>query len=168
MKVPPIPSIGDASSDKDPATIDVTPCELPKETYVFPSDVSLQFVRGYSRVPGIPDLIPQKSGSDGDKRPSMQDGRPFRFIPKLSNEHLKKMEDNQSISCTILKFVKVPVPGYGVVITICTPSSLDWKEFYEVSILDYPSCSCPNFKFMKVRTNRKRKWMLCKHLYFLL
>ena len=51
---------------------------------------------------------------------------------------------------------------------ICTLGSLDRKELYEVSISDYPSCSCPNFKFMKVRANWKWKWMPYKHLYFLL
>ena len=80
----------------------------------------------------------------------------FGLFSQLSNEHLK-MEDNQSISCTILKYVKVPVPGYGVVITICTPSSLDRKELYEISILDYPSCFCPKLKFMNVGANRKWK-----------
>ena len=94
MKVLSVPSVGDASSNKVLATVDVTPCELSKETYVFPSDISLKFVPGYSRVPRIPDLIPQKSGSDGDKRPSMWDGKPFRFVSKPSNGHLKKMEDS--------------------------------------------------------------------------
>ena len=94
---------------------------------------------------------------DGDKHPTMQDVKPFRFVSHPSREHLKKMEENQSISCTIMKYMKVPVSGYGVVITICTPGSLNRKELYEVSISDYPSCSCPDFKFMKIRANRKRK-----------
>ena len=108
------------------------------------------------------------SALDGDKRPTMWDDKPFRVVSQPLREHLKKMEENQSISCTIMKYVKVPVPGYGVFITICTPSSLDRKELYEISISDYPSCSCSDFKFMKVRANRKRKWMPCKHLYFVL
>ena len=76
------------------------------------------------------------------------------------------MEENRSISCAIMKYVKVPVPVYGVVITIYTLGSLDRKELYEVSISNYPSYSCPDFKFMKVRANRKR--MPCMHLYFVL
>ena len=52
--------------------------------------------------------------------------------------------------------------------TICSLGPMDRKESYEVSILNYPSCSCPDFKFMKARTNWKRKWMPCKHLYFIL
>ena len=78
------------------------------------------------------------------------------------------MEDNRSIDCKILKYVKVPTPEYGVVLTICTPNSLDRKSLYDVCISDYPSCSCSDFKFMKSRANQRRKWLPCKHLYFLL
>ena len=78
------------------------------------------------------------------------------------------MEDNRSIDCKILKYVKVPTPRYGVVLTIYMPNSLDCKSLYNVCISNYPSCSCPDFKFMKSRANRRCKWLPCKHLYFLL
>ena len=128
----------------------------------------MQFAPGVSTRSRSSGLFQRLSGLDSDKRPSRRDGKPFQFESQPSTEHLKKMKETWSISCSILKYVKVPVPGYRVVITICTPGSLDQKELYELSILNYPSCSCPDFKFMKVRANRKRKWMPCKHLYFLL
>ena len=103
---------------------------------------------------------------DGNKCPSTQDGKPFRFVAQPSSDHLKKMEDNRSIDCKVLKYVKVPNPGYGVVLTICTPNSFDQKSLYEVSISNYPSCSCLDFKFMKSKANWRRKWIPCKHLYF--
>ena len=68
-------------------------------------------------------------------------------------KHLKKMEDNITIDYKILKFVKVPIPRYGVVLIVCPPNSIDQKTPYEVSILDYPSYSCLDFKFMKSREN---------------
>ena len=55
--------------------------------------------------------------------------------------------------------MKVPSLEYGVVMTICTPGSVERKELYEISISDYPSCSCPDFKFKKARANQKRKWL---------
>ena len=113
-------------------------------------------------------VVRSRSLLDGDKRPSTGNGKPFRFVARPSSEHLKKMEDNRGIDCKILKYVKVPTSRYGVVLTICTPNSLDRKSVYEVSISDYPSCSCPNFKFMKSKANRRCKWLPCKHLYFLL
>ena len=168
LVVPPVGPISDVSLSHDPATIEGTPGKLSRDAFGFAPDISLQFVPGHNRVDGVPDLIPMNLALDGDKRPTMRDGKPFKFISQPSKEHLKKMEENRSISCTIMKYMKVPVPGYGVVITICTPGSLNRKELYEVSISDYPFCSCLDFKFMKVRANRKQKWMPCKHLYFVL
>ena len=168
LVVPPVGPISDVSPSRDPATIEGNSGKLPRDAFGFAPDISLQFAPGHSRLRWVPDLIPVNSTLDGDKRPSMRDGKPFRFVSQPSREHLKKMEENRSISCTIMKYVKVPVPRYGVVITICTLGSLNRKELYEISISDYPSCSCPDFKFMKVRANRKQKWMPCKHLYFVL
>ena len=100
-------------------------------------------------VPGSPfpsdtpfNAVRSRSMPDGDKHPSTRDGKPFQFVAQPSSEHLKKMEDNRSIDCKILKYVKVPTPGYGVVLTICMPNSLDWKSLYDVCISNYPSCSC--------------------------
>ena len=67
-----------------------------------------------------------------------------------------------------MKYVKVPSPGYGIVLTLCTSGFVERKELYEVSISNYPSCSCPDFKFIKAQASWKRKWMPCKHLYFVL
>ena len=168
LVVPLVDPISNVSPSHDPATVEGTPGKLPRDAFGFAPNISLQFVPGHSQVRGILDLISMNSALDGDKRPTMRDGKPFRFVSQPSREHLKKIEENRSISCTIMKYVKVLVPGYRVVITICTLGFLDQKELYEISISDYPSCSCPDFKFMKVRANRKRKWMPCKHLYFVL
>ena len=94
----------------------------------------------------------------------------FRFVPHPSTDHLKKMDENKKLNCTILKYVKVPSPGYEVVLTVITPGSLDKKELYEVSISNFLAYTCKHFKFMSTRAlgNKKHKWMPCKHLYFLL
>ena len=158
----------DVHNVKDYTCVNDTSSDVPTIAYVFPSKILLQFVPGVSTRSRSCGLFQRQSGLDGDKRPTRRDGKPFQFVSQPSTKHLKKMEETWSISCSIMKYVKVPEPEYGVVITICAPGSLDRKELYEVSISDYPSCSCPDFKFIKVRANRKRKWMPCKHLYFLL
>ena len=112
--------------------------------------------------------IRSRSMSDGDKRRSTRDGKPFRVVAQPLSEHLKKMEDNRSIDCKILKYVKVPTTRCGLVLTICMPNSLNHKSLYEVCISDYPLCSYLDFKFIKSKANRRHKWLLCKHLYFLL
>ena len=162
------PPANDVHNGKDSTCANDTSSDVPTTAYVFPLEIPLQFAPGVSTRSRSSGLFQRQSGLDGDKPPSRQYEKPFRFVSQPSTKHLKKIEDTRSISCSILKYVKVQAPGYGVVITICTPGSLDRKELNEVSILDYPSCSCPDFKFMKVRANRKRKWMPCKHLYFLL
>ena len=77
LEVPCVTPISNVFLRKVPATVDVTPCEVPKDTYVFPLDISLQFVLDHCQVLGIPNLILTKSRLDGNKRPSMQDRKPF-------------------------------------------------------------------------------------------
>ena len=104
----------------------------------------------------------------GDKHPTLWDGRPIRFVSRPLPEHLVKMEGSRCIPCSIMKYVKVPTPSYGIVLTLSTLGFVERKELYEVLISNYPSCSCADFKFMKAQANRKRKWMPYKHLYFVL
>ena len=71
----------------------------------------------------------------------------FRFVPHPSADRLKKMDEHRKLDCTILKYVKVPSPGYGAVLTIITHGSLD-KELYKVSTSNFPACTYKHFKFM--------------------
>ena len=41
LEVPPVALVSDVSLGKDCATIDVTSCEVPKDTYVFLPNISL-------------------------------------------------------------------------------------------------------------------------------
>ena len=51
-----------------------------------------------------------------------------------STDHILKMESSKSIDCTILKSLKVPEPGLGVIFSVITPGSITKKECYEVTI----------------------------------
>ena len=103
LMIPPVSPISNVSPSHDPTTVEGTPTKLPRDAFGFALDISFQFVPGHSRVHGVPDLIPMNSALDGDKRPTMRKGKPFRFVSQPSREHLKKMEENRSISCTIMK-----------------------------------------------------------------
>ena len=131
--------------------------EEPTNAPFYLPDFFCKFDIGHSSSPLMSFSNQSHSSSDGNKRPTLRDGKPIRFVPQPSAEHLKKIEDHRSISCTIMKYVKVPTLGYGVVLTIYTPGSMDRKELYEISISNYPACLCPDFKFMKARANWKRK-----------
>ena len=78
--VPPVGPISDVSPSHDPPTIEGTLGKLPRDAFGFAPDISLQFALGHSRVRRVPDLIPMNSALDGDKRPTMWDGKPFRFV----------------------------------------------------------------------------------------
>ena len=153
---------------KDSSVVDSIPVKDPTTGAFVLLDVALQFNIDHSRDPLILPSNHSRPTSDGDKRPTLRDVKLIRYVARPSTEHLKKMEDNKSINCTLMKYVKVPSPSYGVVMTICTPQSMELKQVYEVSISNYPSCSCLNFKFLKTQANQKWKWLPCKHLYFVL
>ena len=85
-------------------------------------------------------------------------------------DHILKMESSRSIEYIVLKSMMVPEPGYGVVFTVIVPSSISRKELYEVTISDFLSCTRKGFRYMCASAlgNHSKKWILCKHLYFIL
>ena len=80
------------------------------------------------------------------------------------------MGDHRKLKCTVLKYVRVPSPRYGLMFAIMTRGSLDKKEMYEVSISNFLTCNYKHFKFISTHSvrNKKQKWMSYKHLYSLL
>ena len=65
--------------------------------------------------------------------------------------HILKIESFSSIGCTIVKSMKVPKLGYGVVFiifSIIIPSSILKKKLYEVTISDFFSSTCRDFWYM--------------------
>ena len=99
---------------------------------------------------------------DGDKQPKHQSRKLFQFVAVPSANHILKMESSSSINCTILKSMKVPEPGYEVAFTLITFGSIFQKKLYRVTISDFLVCTCKGFR------NPSSKWILYKHLYFIL
>ena len=87
-----------------------------------------------------------------------------------STDHILKMESSKSIDCTILKSLKVPEPGLGMIFLVITLGSVSKKECYEVTISAFPACICKGFWYMcsYALGNPLKKWIMCKHLYFIL
>ena len=144
--------------------------EVPRSSFLSIPPSALKFSLGLlgNREGEFP--VEVQEGCDGDKHPSMRNAKKFQFVPHPSADHLKKMDEHRKLDCTILKYVKVSSPRYGAMLTVITLGSLDKKELYEVSISNFPACTCKPFKFISTRAlrNKKHKWMPCKHLYFLL
>ena len=150
--------------------IGTNPMDVPKSSFLSIPPSVLKFSPGSSSDREGLFAFKVLEGGDGDKHPSIRNGKVFRYVPHPSTNHLKKMEEHMKLDCTILKYMKVPSPRYGAVLTVITPGSLDKKKLHEVSISNFPACTCNSFKFMCTRAlgNKKHKWMPCKHLYFLL
>ena len=66
----------------------------------------LKFNLGQSRSSMMSFSNQLEPSLDGDKRPTIRDGRPIQFVFRSSPDHLKKMESSRSISCSIMNFVR--------------------------------------------------------------
>jgi hypothetical protein len=99
----------------------------------------------------------------------MRDNRPFWFVVEPSPEHISKMALAKGIESKVLKYQKVPSSGYGIVYTVHTPSSIAKQQLYEVTVGDFPACTCIDFISMKASAlGNGKKWICCKHIYFIL
>jgi hypothetical protein len=106
----------------------------------------------------------------GDYHPTMRENKAVRFVADPSLEHLLKMAKSMDIDYTVVKFLKVQTPGYGIVYTVHTPGSVAKQQLYEVTISDFHACKCLDFVSMKSYAlgNGQKKWIYCKHIYFIL
>ena len=149
--------------------------ELPAAQSGLPSEVLLNLAPNplpstVDVQPINPEVIRSPAIYDSDKQPKHQNGKLFRFVVVPYVNHYLKMESLRSIECTVLKSMMVPKLRYGVIFTVITSGSISKKELYEVTISDFPSCTCRGFQYMCTSTlgNPSKKWILCKHLYFIL
>ena len=80
------------------------------------------------------------------------------------------MAKSLEIECTVVKFVKVPLPSYGIVHIVHIPNSVAKQQLYEVTISHFPACKCLDVISIKSCTlgNGQKKWIYCKHIYFIL
>ena len=108
--------------------------------------------------------------SKGDKQPKFQNDKVFYFVVVPFANHVSKIESSKSIDCTILKLLRVLVPRYGVIFTIVMLRSMLKKELYDGTISNFLTCICTGFGYIYTSAlgNPKKKWILYKHLYFIL
>ena len=105
----------------------------------------------------------------GDYRLIFREGKRYQFVPKPTVQY-KKMEEFRDIHCTILSFTLVLILGYDIVFIVETPSSIENQEMYQVTLSDFSACTCLGFVSIKGAAlgNGRKKWIICKHLYFVL
>lgn len=95
-------------------------------------------------------------------------GKPVRRnmgVPTI--DHRNKWESARNVKAQIRNVVEVPYPGLGRIYTIESGIFPKQKE-YQVTISNFPACTCPDFINMSAAALGKRgKWVHCKHLYYL-
>ena len=106
---------------------------------------------------------------EGDKQPRFRNGKPFCFVVLPSLDYNLQMESSKSIDCTILKLLRVPALGHGVIFIVVTHWSFLKNELYDITISHFPACTCRGIWYICASTlENPKKWILCKHLYFIL
>ena len=142
---------------------------LPLEKFLPSNDPILLFAP-VDIEPMVLVLVCSQIVSDGDKRLKHRSGKLFRFVPLPSSDHVLKIESSKVIDCIVLKSMLIPEPSYGVVFTLHTLGSILKKELYKVTVSNFLACTCRGFRYMCTSTleNPTKKWILCKHLYFIL
>ena len=82
------------------------------------------------------------------------------------------MQANNSASALTLtarieKVTMVPHPGFGCVVSLISRKEPRIQK-YTLSISSFPSCTCPYFQEMILKSLGGRgQWAYCKHMYFI-
>ena len=71
--------------------------DLPSTEPFFPPNTVMKFSIGLLTMPRDTIRTRSKSIADGDKRPTIRDDRPCRFLSQPTSEHLKKMLDSKGL-----------------------------------------------------------------------
>ena len=111
-------------------------------------------------APSEPVDGPRPPKASGDYRPTMRDGKKSKNVSEPSPEHVAKFVNSITTDCSVVKYVKVPYPGYGVVYTIHTAGSIAKQQLYEVTIGELPAGTDLDFRTMKTKAmgRGQEKW----------
>ena len=108
------------------------------------------------------------SPQEADEHPKIQGGKRICQNPKAPTT----MQANNSASALTLtacieKVTMVLHPGFGCIVSLFLGKE-PRVEKYTLSISSFPSCTCPYFKEMILKSlEGRRQWAYCKHMYFI-
>ena len=106
--------------------------------------------------------------NDADEHPKIRGGKKVRRNPKAPTT----MQANNSASALTLtasieRVTMVPHPGFGCIVSLISGNEPRVQK-YMLSISSFPSCTCPYFEEMTLKSLGGRgQWAYCKHLYFI-
>lgn len=78
-------------------------------------------------------------------------------------QHPQQITKNERVPDSWMDTMFIPYIGTGVIINIVSKED----SIHRITIDDIPQCTCPDFtKMLSWALGRKRKWVYCKHLYY--
>ena len=111
--------------------------------------------------------IPSPTPSNADVHPTKRFGRTIKRNENAPTiDHRNKWESARNVRAIVKNVTSIPYPGYGRIITLDSGIYPNQKT-YQITLCDFPSCSCDDFITMSSGALGKRKaWVNCKHLYY--
>ena len=106
--------------------------------------------------------------NEADEHPKIRGGKRIRRNLKAPTT----MQANNSASALTLtahieRATIVPHPGFGCIVSLISGKEPQVQK-YTLSISSFPSCTCPYFEEMVLKSLGGRgQWAYCKHLYFI-
>ena len=105
---------------------------------------------------------------EAHEHPKIRGGKRIRRNPKSPTT----MQANNSISARTLtarieRVTMVPHPGFGCIVSLVSGKEPRAQK-YTMSISSFPSCTCPYFEEMILKSLGGRgQWAYCKHMYYI-
>lgn len=94
--------------------------------------------------------------------PTRRNGKLVRRFPPTA-EHYGKIESARMLHARVAGTMEVPDPGYGRVFTMISSASALQDRTYDITVFNFPNCTCPDFSSL----GKRGKFIPCKHLYFI-
>ena len=105
---------------------------------------------------------------NSDVHPTLRNNKAIRRIANApTTEQRNKWESASNITRQILGVTLLPLPGLGAIVELETGSTCN-KNAYQVTMGQFPTCTCPDFMNMAVSAIGGRpQYVNCKQLYYL-
>ena len=107
------------------------------------------------------------SPSDAEGHPTKRFGRTIKRVYNAPTvDHRNKWESARNVRAVVKSVTPIPYPGYGRIITLDS-GIYPTQKTYQISLCDFPACTCDDFVTMSTGALGKRKpWVNCKHMYY--
>ena len=166
LSVPEIPAIwpmkrGTNLSKQEILALEATGFQLPQR-----QAISLR--RLFGKHSGMHLLSSYPVPDNADEHPKVRGGKRIRRNPKApTTAQAKNSASARTLTARIERVTMVPHPGFGCIVSLISEKEPRVQK-YTLSILSFPTCTCPYFEEMILKSlGGQGQWASCKHMYFI-